>query len=223
MEFYKGSQWVRIDLHLHTVSDREFKYSGTNFEEDFIKKLEDENIKIAAITNHNKFNYNEFLRLRHLASKRGIWLLPGVELSVNDGKEGIHALIIFDDSEITARDFVSDFITLCFEGRERFDDEGRPKPSAVNLEQLIEKLDKFGKEYLLIMAHVSNNKGLFKSFKIGRIVNLAERRLLREKIIAFQDINDYFRDSLRMDLDNVLRMDIGSIFLHTCPFQILNV
>ena len=191
--FSNGSQWVKMDLHLHTKSDKEFKYPGSNFEKDFIDKLKEQGIKIAAITNHNKFNHDEFLRLRRLASENGIWLLPGVELSVNDGKEGIHVLLIFEDSGITGEDFVSEFITLCFKGRARFDSDGRPKPSAVNLEQLIEELDKFGKEYLLIMAHVSNNKGLFKSFKIGRVVNLAERQLLREKIIAFQDINEYFR------------------------------
>ncbi len=222
--FSNGGQWVKIDLHLHTKSDKEFKYFGDNFEGDFIDKLKEQGIKIAAITNHNKFNHDEFLRLRHLANENGIWLLPGVELSVNDGKEGIHVLVIFEDSEITEKDFVSEFITLCFEGRERFDCEGRPKPSAVNLEQLIEKLDKFGKEYLLIMAHVSNNKGLFKSFKIGRVVNLAERQLLREKIIAFQDINDYFRqkfeDGLRQRFKDEYRNHLPAYVSFSDPKKI---
>lgn len=74
--FTNGNKWLRIDLHLHTVSDDEFKYSGDSFEEDYISALEKAGIKIAAITNHNKFNKQEFLQLNSLAKEKNIWLLP---------------------------------------------------------------------------------------------------------------------------------------------------
>ncbi len=54
-------------------------------------------IKLGVITNHKKNDKNEFIALRKTAAKKEILLLPCVELSVNDGSNGIHTLIVFSD------------------------------------------------------------------------------------------------------------------------------
>src|ERR1051326_9337971 len=97
--FENGATWVRADFHLHTIKDKEFKFTDNpnEFFNQYIEKLKTENIRIGIITNHNKFDKDEYNNLRKKALKEEIWILPGVELSVNDGANGIHCLIIFDN------------------------------------------------------------------------------------------------------------------------------
>jgi hypothetical protein len=85
--FANGTAWVRADFHLHTKADKEFKYDGADnaFAEAYVERLKAANIGLGVITNHNKFNADEFKALRKRARKASIALLPGVELSVNDG------------------------------------------------------------------------------------------------------------------------------------------
>ncbi len=73
--FKNGATWCKADFHLHTKSDKEFKYDGKNFESDYIENLEKANIKIGIITNHNKFNYDEFKELKKKAKAKNIFLL----------------------------------------------------------------------------------------------------------------------------------------------------
>ena len=85
--FEHGTQWVRADFHLHTKADKEFRYDGEDdrFVSDYVDALIAAEIRLAVITNHNKFDLNEFKALRKKARKDAIGLLPGVELSVKDG------------------------------------------------------------------------------------------------------------------------------------------
>ena len=117
--FANGSIWLRADFHLHTLADKEFKYSGekNNFITDYVARLKATGIRLGVITNHNKFDEVEFRELRRKAHKEGIYLLPGVELSVNDGASGIHLLIIFSESWLENGDYISPAITSMFPGK----------------------------------------------------------------------------------------------------------
>lgn len=104
--FLNGATWLRADFHLHTNADSEFIYSGEeeNFVCEYVEKLVAENIRVCVITNHNKFNCHEFKNLKKEAKKNGIYMLPGVELSLKDGAAGIHVLVVFDDEWIYNRE-----------------------------------------------------------------------------------------------------------------------
>ncbi|MGA1847650.1 hypothetical protein [Deferribacter abyssi] len=171
--FTNGNEWLRVDLHLHTVSDSEFKYNRNSFEEDYINALDKADIKIATITNH-KFNKKEFLQLNSLAKEKNIWLLPGVELEVRDGRSGLHALFIFYENEV---DYLEYFISNCY-------GFGRKSKS---LDEVISFLDQEKKEYILILAHVENSKGLFKELKPANYQYWIEQDFFRNKILALQD------------------------------------
>ena len=102
--FNNGANYLRLDCHLHTMADKEFKYDNNNndFMKNYIQKLKDENIKVGIITNHNKFDKNEFVNLKKQAQKEEILLIPGTELSVKEGKNGIHILIAFSNEWINS-------------------------------------------------------------------------------------------------------------------------
>ena len=195
--FDSGSEWVRVDLHLHTRADSKFRYDGDNFEKEYVDALEDVGINIGAITNHNRFDYNEFVRLEKLARDRGIWLLPGVELEVTDGKRGMHVLTIFDNKDIKEeKDFISNFII-------RQIDPVTKKPNKT-VETLIDELDRLKKNYLLIFAHVDNTKGFLKEIQPTKYKAWIRKGLFREKIIALQDINNSSINSFENELKTEL-------------------
>jgi len=95
--FPQGSRWLRVDFHLHTNADKEFSFIGETdyYYSDYVQALTDSGIEVGVITNHNKFDFGEFKALKKTARKKGVFLLPGMELSVNDGSNGIHTLVVF--------------------------------------------------------------------------------------------------------------------------------
>src|SRR3989339_1645337 len=97
--FKYGTTWLRADFHLHTNADQEFKYSDDEdyYYSNYVEGLNKAGIQLGVIANHNKFDASEFKSLRDTAKKIDICLLPGVELSVNDGSNGVHTLIVFSD------------------------------------------------------------------------------------------------------------------------------
>ena len=118
--FENGATWLRADFHLHTIKDKEFQpiENPNDFFNQYIERLKSEQINIGVITNHNKFDKDEYVNLRKKAIKEQIWILPGVELSVNDGANGIHCLIVFDNEQwiTNGEDYINQFLTSAFEG-----------------------------------------------------------------------------------------------------------
>ena len=120
-KFINGSQWVRFDCHLHTNSDKEFKYNANKDEyiNSYVDKLKESSIDVGVITNHNKFNLDEYKAIRKRAKKEDIFIMPGVELSVNDGANGIHTLVVFNPHEWleNGNNFIQQFIGESFSGQ----------------------------------------------------------------------------------------------------------
>lgn len=196
--FKAGNKWVRIDLHLHTISDSEFKYQGKNFINDYIEALKTAEIRIGAITNHNKFNFDEYIKLKEGAEKNNIWLLPGVELELNEGKGKMHVLIIFNDKDLEKdNQFINDVIARQF--------DLHTKKTNKKLEEVLNDLDELKREYLLIFAHVDSEKGFFKALKPANYITWIEKGYFRNKIVALQNINNSSRSIFENELRKVYK------------------
>ncbi|ASO04073.1 TrlF family AAA-like ATPase [Arenibacter algicola] len=188
--FENGSTWLRADFHLHTKADKEFVYRGedNSFVSDYVNKLSEEKIGVAAITNHNKFDFNEYKALAKKSRKQEIYLLPGVELSVNDGANGIHCLVIFNPIEWleNGTDYINSFINQTFAGKHNYENEnGRSNDSLI---ETIKKLDAFEKDYFIIMAHIEANSGFYKELNGGRITELGKVPIFRKAVLGFQKV-----------------------------------
>jgi ABC-type cobalamin/Fe3+-siderophores transport system ATPase subunit len=184
---------VRADFHLHTRRDKEFKYADEDnqFITKYIDALKAAGIQVGVITNHNKFDLGEFKALRSTAKKEDIYLLPGVELSVKDGSNGIHTLIVFKEDWIDNRenkDHINDFITVAFAGQTNYDTTNAR--SNHDLAETIRELDKFSLEYFLIFAHVDEKSGLFSALEGGRISELGNSELFLSRTAAFQKVRN---------------------------------
>lgn len=187
--FKNGSNWLRADFHLHTNSATEYKpkLEPNKFPELFTNKLIEQNIRIAAITNHNQLDLGEFKAIRKIAEKNDIYVLPGIEFSVEQGAKGIHILIIFSDSWIynqENKNYIQDFIVGAFAGKSNYD-SGQYPNSNYNFKQTIDALNKFQKDYFIVLAHVDDNNGLYDQIE-GRHLEDFVRASEFEKVLAFQ-------------------------------------
>lgn len=81
-----------IDLHIHTIStitDWDFTFSLDNLK----KYIEKAKLDAIAITNHNKFNLEQFEEIRDAID---IHVFPGVEVDLENG----HILVIAENSSL---------------------------------------------------------------------------------------------------------------------------
>jgi hypothetical protein len=205
-KFTNGSQWVRFDCHLHTNSDKEFKYNEDEnyYISSYVNKLKEKNISVGVVTNHNKFNIEEFKSIKKTAKKEDIFMMSGVELSVNDGANGIHTLIVFNSEEWLKNEinYIQQFINETFSGQANFENEN--SRSNDNLITTIEKLNKYQKSYFIILAHIEDESGFFKALDGGRIIELSKNELFRNNVIGFQKVTKYDLTNWNKWLNNKL-------------------
>jgi len=172
---YTGAKWLKVDLHLHSPGVESFKLPsgidiGSNNEcqnliKEYIKKIEEAQIKIGAITDYNGVREKWFELIKKEASDKGIVIFPGVELSLPGGKYGLHLLLIFEqDVDIKG---LNTFLlsldenpqkSLLFDGRKHRDID-----SESGLEKLISKVrEKY--KCLVIFPHPEDDKGHLRTF-----------------------------------------------------------
>lgn len=192
--FRYGSSWLRADFHLHTKADHEFSYTGeeNSFLNDYVAKLKDRDIRVGVITNHNKFNMDEFKNLRKKACKEEIFLLAGVELSIKEGKNGIHTLIVFSDQWFEkGQDYINPFLNVAFEGKTPEQYENENGRTSLSLNEIIKKLEGYNRDYFIVFAHVEQDNGLWSELDGGRIIELGLIEIFKQRTLAFQKVRTH--------------------------------
>ncbi|MSL39657.1 histidinol-phosphatase, partial [Escherichia coli] len=202
--FENGSCWVKVDFHLHTRADKEFRYAGESdrYIRDYVSALKAAEVGVGVITNHNKFDPGEFKALRKAARHEGIELLPGVELSVNDGQAGVHTLVVFADEWFInpqQTNHIESFLTSTFAGIDNFENENAR--STENITQTIQRLDRYERDYFIVFAHVEAPNGLWGGLSPGRIRELFDNELIRRRVTGFQKVMTH---DLRVKIKDVL-------------------
>lgn len=195
--FRHGADWVRADFHLHTKADKEFRFDGDDdyYNSQYVDALAVAGIRLGVITNHNKFAFDEFKALRSTARKMGIGLLPGVELSVKDGANGIHTLIVFSDAWLEGgHDHINQFLTISFQGKVPAQYENENESCSLSMQETLETLESYRRDFFLIFAHVEQAKGLWNELKGGRIEELGENEAFRQRTLGFQKVRTYNKE-----------------------------
>ncbi|RMA79661.1 MULTISPECIES: TrlF family AAA-like ATPase [unclassified Enterobacter] len=202
--FENGACWVKVDFHLHTRADKEFRYAGESdrYIRDYVSALKAAKVGVGVITNHNKFDPGEFKALRKAARREGMELLPGVELSVNDGQAGVHTLVVFADEWFInpqQTNHIESFLTATFAGVDNFENENAR--STENITQTIRRLDRYERDYFIVFAHVEADNGLWGGLSPGRIGELFDNDLVRRRVKGFQKVMTH---DLRVKIQGVL-------------------
>lgn len=104
------SNGLKIDLHIHSIVSSH--KDGTKVKNNtldniplLLKKLNDQNVNICSITDHDTFSYDFYVALKQAESEKNSIqkVLPGVEFSVcffdGDRESVIHVVTIFSDED----------------------------------------------------------------------------------------------------------------------------
>lgn len=193
IEFKEGAQWVRADFHLHTRADQEFQWSnaaGNNYEDQYVAALKQSDIRLGCITNHDKFDEAEFKRLRRKARKAEIELLPGVELTVGEGAGCIHTLIVFSDAWLQERDSIVRFLTWSYAEKDPVKFANAHQGTTKSLIDILSYLEKTGRDFFVVFAHVEDEKGLWNELSGGRLTAFGQSEVFRRCTLGFQKVKD---------------------------------
>ena len=186
--FEMGLSYIQTDFHLHTHKDKEFKYSGeqNSFVKDYVAGLRQANINLGVLTNHNKFDKDEYVAIRKAAKKEDIFILPGVELTVKEGANGVHTLIVFNPDEWLANgeNHIQTFLTAAFATISN--PENSNTKSIYDLKKTIESLDAYNRDYFIVFAHVDQNSGLFSECSGGLLSSLAGIASFKKRVLGLQ-------------------------------------
>ena len=192
--FSHGSRWLKADFHLHTRADKEFTYQGedNDYLTNYVDALVGAGIQLGVITNHNKFDLDEYKNLSKKARKEGVGLLPGVELSIKDGQAGVHTLVVFSDEWICNKqqeDYIQSFLSVTFAGQANYEQENAR--SNHDILETIKTLDGYHKDYFLVFAHVEAPNGLWGGLAVGRIKELFENETVSRRVVGFQKVRTH--------------------------------
>lgn len=116
------SEIINIDLHIHSFKS-EYK-EETGYVSDstidkvdvLLKKLVDNNINLFSITDHNRFDFNLYNKIKSLIGKKPyeqiLNVLPGIEFDVQleDNKEACHIICVFDDSDANRLSYIESIL-----------------------------------------------------------------------------------------------------------------
>lgn len=173
---YQGAQWVRADFHLHSPGAFSFKFpDGVNLDKDrdqiidqFVRQLDSQDIRVAAITDYQGVRAEWFTPIQNAARQRGIVVYPGAELSIKQGKHGLHILAIFpyDADTGTVNMAIQALDAKPHEPLIGKDGKHRDIDLAKNIKDALPTLRDLT-HALLISAHPGNDDGLFKSCRPG--------------------------------------------------------
>lgn len=186
--FENGLDFIHADFHLHTRRDKEFAYSGEEnaFVKCYVSSLKSAQIGIGIITNHNKFDIEEYKAIRKAAIKEDILILPGVELTIKEGANGIHTLIVFSPEDwISGSDnHIQTFLTSAF--------ATIPNPENSNvkcvfdLKGTFDALEAYNRDYFVVFAHVDQSSGLFVECRGGVLESLARLAPFKKRVLGLQ-------------------------------------
>lgn len=186
--FESGLSYIQTDFHLHTHKDKEFRYYGeqNSFVKDYVSSLKQAGIHLGVITNHNKFDKGEYVALRKASKKEDIYILPGVELTVKEGANGVHTIIVFNPDEWLANgeNHIQTFLTAAFATISN--PENSNTKCTYDLKKTIESLDAYNRDYFIVFAHVDQNCGLFSECSGGLLTSLAGIASFRKRVLGLQ-------------------------------------
>lgn len=173
----------RCDFHIHTVpsiSDRSFVYDR-DVMKDYVEKT---GLDVIAITNHNLFDYSQFIEIKNDLTNTVV--LPGIEVDLEKG----HILVIANNDEGTLFDFNS----KCDEVKKQIQTEN----DYLSFETFVRIFSDHSK-YLMI-PHYEKSPKLPKEIieKLGRNIVAGEVSSVKKFIYMENDIDEltpvYFSD-----------------------------
>jgi len=201
MENKKYSDWLKIDLHIHTDWSRKTKeddYKG-NFSVDTLKiKLKENEVEIFSLTDHNIININAYKEYyeKYNTAKDPL-LLVGIELDLlvrtNNGDKTYHSLLIFNYSSYEKASEVNKKLEDKYKEKE-IDNKNR----ILTIDEIIEL---FPEDDFFFIPHAGNTKSIVSGYR-ENIEDAQKMVLLMQS--AFEKVKEKARQKYNEGFNKVL-------------------
>ena len=185
---------IKVDFHIHSI--------GSKFKDDsrvqsltkgniniLIDKLNENEVNMCAITDHDNFEYDIYKALKKEEGKGSIQkVLPGVEFSVLFEEKVIHIIVIFDDSDESKLEKIKDI--LLHNDKPCYDDTTKEAYSEQKFLQMIKEI---GLSNIMI-AHQKGSLSTQKKPRKNDVLSLGEEKFGE---LIFVDYFDSFEFKTR--------------------------
>ena len=178
-----GLRFRKLDLHVHTPGSYDFDNKNVTADQ-IVDRAIKKGLDAIAVTDHNSGEWID--QVKEAASKKGLVVFPGVEISCDAGEGGLHVIALFDVDKGSSH--VSHLL-----GRLDITPDQQEKTDAGasgSLAEVISIIQSEKWQGIAIPAHVNSSKGMLKDMKgeqRTRIINHAE--LLAVEARCFRNEN----------------------------------
>jgi len=152
-----GLAFKKLDLHLHTPASSCFDDSASVTPEQLVAAALDVGLDGIAVTDHNSGAWVD--RVKEAAKPRGLVVFPGVEITCQGGKEGVHVIGLFEIAQGTAH-----IESLLGDLGLRPEDYGNKKTIVQKtIQEVIETINRRGG--LAVLAHANSSHGALSEMR----------------------------------------------------------
>ncbi|MDD4519617.1 MAG: hypothetical protein PHI50_01850 [Alphaproteobacteria bacterium] len=178
------SDWMRIDLHIHTDKSKETKntdYWGAFSVAKLKEKLKDNNVSIFSLTDHNIINtaaYTEYVDAYSTDSNDPFPMLgfeADIEVEVLNENKNYHALVVFADDITKNKDLINTIAVKLETAYQHIPDK---KNRRLTFEQLI---DAFNDDEFLLIVHSGSHQSIVEAYR-GDIATAQKKVLVLENM-----------------------------------------
>ncbi len=206
------SDWMRVDLHIHTDKSKETKnndYWGTFSTTTLKEKLKENNVSIFSLTDHNIINvdaYNEYVESYNSDLDDPFPMLgfeADIVVEISGNRRTYHALVIFAE-DITKNKSAINTISQKLETvYQHITDK---KQRHLDFEQLI---DAFDTDEFLLIVHSGSHKSIVEAYR-GNVESAQKKVLVLENMGVEQgnaEKKRIFNNGFQKYLENYLHAE----------------
>lgn len=153
-----GLSFKKLDLHIHTPASQDFRDKNVTPKQ-IVDRAIDQSLDAIAITDHNSGAWIDCVK--EAVKGTSLTVFPGVEISCNGGKGGIHILALFDVDKDSAH--VAGLLSRL---NIPPDDQGNTQSLAEGtLTSVIDEIQSPDWNGIAIPAHVTSSKGILEDIE----------------------------------------------------------
>lgn len=224
-------QYNLCDIHFHTNlsfdayennNGNTLQYNIDDIIENYINQSSDEinHVKLICMTDHNIFDYNNYLQQKLKFGSKGIYLLPGIEVK---GTDKIHWIIIFNDL-ILEKDKKGEKLEKSVKEFYQYNDTEkiltqtkRAQNSNIDILAFVRKLLELNIEFLAIPHMDKSNGGWFNVLK-----KFPNQNLLLNYLICDGIVNGFESKKMENSIIEKVKMTSENLENHYNELENLN-
>ena len=155
-----GLRFRKLDLHVHTPASNDFRDRRVTADQ-IVDRAIATGLQGIAITDHNSGEWID--QVQEAASKKGLVVFPGVEISCHGGRSGIHLIALFDVDKDS--NHIQSLLSRLGIPPEKQGDIEALTDSGLGITAIVDIIQDSTWQGVAVPAHVTSAKGILKDMR----------------------------------------------------------